>query len=601
MGLLQFQAKCYNSWKNVNILLPHFWPKELQLQIYFVLSFVLLGLKSLINAYTPIYNKLIVDSLSSNKDENSEFRWDLICIFVVLKYFQEIDEMRDVLWTKVEQSMKVQVEVSIFSHIQSLSLRWHLKRKTGEVMKVIDRSANGVNSLVHLICFSMLPTIFDIFVSVSYFSIVFDFWLGLTVFTCMLIYFVVSYKGTTYGNKLRKVDLKTANELRNKSLDSLLNFETVKYFGNEKYEINNFEKAVKTLYDGELKSRIIYATMDSLQNFVINTSLLIGSLLCAYKVRTNELTLGHYVMFSTYIVQLYSSVDWFDYFVRAIQRNLVDIENVLEVLKEEQEVSDSPDARELEVTDGAISFNNVFFEYVPNQPILKNISFEVPPGGTVAFVGPSGAGKSTIMRLLLRFYDVCSGSIIIDGQNIKDVTQESLRKAIGVVPQDTVLFNDTIGYNIKYGRLQSEEDDIIEAAKGADIHDKILTFKDKFATEVGERGLRLSGGEKQRVAIARTLLKSPHIVILDEATSALDSKTEQNIQKSLQRVCSGRTTIMVAHRLSTIIHADQIIVLSEGKIIERGRHSDLLEMDGVYASMWKLQLSSNNRNEMESS
>ncbi|KAK9880662.1 hypothetical protein WA026_011899 [Henosepilachna vigintioctopunctata] len=468
-------------------------------------------------------------------------------------------------------------------------------------MKVIDRSANGVNSLVHLICFSMLPTIFDIFVSVSYFSIVFDFWLGLTVFTCMLIYFVVSYKGTTYGNKLRKVDLKTANELRNKSLDSLLNFETVKYFGNEKYEINNFEKAVKTLYDGELKSRIIYATMDSLQNFVINTSLLIGSLLCAYKVRTNELTLGHYVMFSTYIVQLYSSVDWFDYFVRAIQRNLVDIENVLEVLKEEQEVSDSPDARELEVTDGAISFNNVFFEYVPNQPILKNISFEVPPGGTVAFVGPSGAGKSTIMRLLLRFYDVCSGSIIIDGQNIKDVTQESLRKAIGVVPQDTVLFNDTIGYNIKYGRLQSEEDDIIEAAKGADIHDKILTFKDKFATEVGERGLRLSGGEKQRVAIARTLLKSPHIVILDEATSALDSKTEQNIQKSLQRVCSGRTTIMVAHRLSTIIHADQIIVLSEGKIIERGRHSDLLEMDGVYASMWKLQLSSNNRNEMESS
>lgn len=341
----------------------------------------------------------------------------------------------------------------------------------------------------------------------------------------------------------------------------------------------------------EWKTLITLNVLNTVQNIIICVGLLIGSLLCAWMVYSQKgLTVGDYVLFASYITQLYVPLNWFGTYYRMIQKNFIDMENMFDLMHEEQEVIDAPNAGPLSVVRGGIEFSNVSFGYSPEKIVLRNVSFSVLPGKTVAFVGPSGAGKSTIVRLLFRFYDVTDGAILVDGQNVKTVTQQSLRQAIGVVPQDTVLFNNTIKYNIQYGRVNAPEVDIMLAARSADIHDRIMTFPDQYETQVGERGLRLSGGEKQRVAIARTILKAPVIVLLDEATSALDTKTERNIQAALGKVCSDRTTIIVAHRLSTIIHADEICVLKDGEIVERGTHDDLLLRDAVYAEMWNQQL-----------
>lgn len=341
----------------------------------------------------------------------------------------------------------------------------------------------------------------------------------------------------------------------------------------------------------EWKTLVTLNILNTLQNIIISVGLLAGSLLCAWLVYNHDhLTVGDYVLFASYIIQLYVPLNWFGTYYRQIQKNFIDMENMFDLMHEEQEVIDAPDAGPLVVVRGGVEFNNVTFGYSPEKIVLRNVSFNVMAGKTVAFVGPSGAGKSTIVRLIFRFYDVNEGAILIDGQNIKTVTQESLRQAIGVVPQDTVLFNNTIKYNIQYGRVSAPESDIISAARSADVHERILSFPNQYETEVGERGLRLSGGEKQRVAIARTILKAPVIVLLDEATSALDTKTERNIQAALSKVCSDRTTLIVAHRLSTIIHADEICVLKDGSIVERGTHQDLLELNAVYADMWNQQL-----------
>lgn len=383
------------------------------------------------------------------------------------------------------------------------------------------------------------------------------------------------------------------NAQRARSVDSLLNFETVKYYGAEKYEVECYREAILKYQKEEFKTTLTLNILNTVQNVIVCGGLLAGSLLCAWMVYAQKgLTVGDYVLFATYIIQLYVPLNWFGTYYRAIQKNFIDMENMFDLLREEQEILDPPGAADLAVVRGSVDFSNVTFGYTPERFVLKNVSFTVPAGKTVALVGPSGAGKSTIIRLLFRFYDVDSGAIMIDGQNIKTVTQQSLRKSIGVVPQDTVLFNNTIKYNIQYGRVDSMEADVLTASRSADIHDKILTFPDKYETQVGERGLRLSGGEKQRVAIARTILKSPFIVLLDEATSALDTQTERNIQTALQKVCANRTTIIVAHRLSTIIHADEILVLKDGVIVERGRHDQLLMSKGVYYDMWNQQLQS---------
>lgn len=382
---------------------------------------------------------------------------------------------------------------------------------------------------------------------------------------------------TKYKRRMNLAD----NAQKARSVDSLLNFETVKYYGAEQYEVQAYREAILEYQHEEFLSSITLNMLNIAQNIIVCIGLLAGSLLCAWLVvKDQTLTVGDYVLFASYIIQLYVPLNWFGTYYRAIQRNFIDMENMFELMKEDQEVIDAPGAAPLSIVRGGIDFSNVTFGYTPERFVLRNVSFQVPAGRSVAIVGPSGAGKSTIVRLLFRFYDVDSGVIMIDGQNIKTVQQESLRRAIGVVPQDTVLFNNTIKYNIRYGRLDANDADVIGAARSADIHESILSFPDQYETKVGERGLRLSGGEKQRVAIARTLLKAPTIVMLDEATSALDTQTERNIQAALANVCNNRTTLVIAHRLSTIRNCDEILVLKEGSIVEKGKHEDLLTMNG---------------------
>ncbi|CAG9854344.1 unnamed protein product [Phyllotreta striolata] len=593
-----------NFWKKVKVLSPFLWPKkDLALQFRVFICFILLAGGRVINLYVPIYQKLIVDSMSVEESQ-MVFRWDWVLMYVGFKFLQGggtggmglLNNLRSFLWIRIQQYTTREVEVELFRHLHSLSLRWHLGRKTGEVLRVMDRGTDSINNLLNYIVFSIVPTIVDILVAVIFFVAAFNVWFGLIVFVTMMLYIVLTITITEWRTKYQRRMNLADNATRARSVDSLLNFETVKYYGAEQYEVDAFREAVLNYQGEEFKSSITLNILNTVQNVIICGGLLTGSLLCVYLVvDKHTLQAGDYVLFATYIIQLYVPLNWFGTYYRAIQKNFVDMENMFDLLREEQEVIDAPGAGPVLVRKGEVEFNNVTFGYLPEKLVLKNVTFSVPAGKTVALVGPSGSGKSTVIRLLFRFYDVETGSIVIDGQNIKTVTQESLRRSIGVVPQDTVLFNNSIKYNIQYGRLTATDADVIGAAKGADIHEKILTFPDAYETQVGERGLRLSGGEKQRVAIARTLLKAPNIILLDEATSALDTNTERNIQESLDRMCANRTTIIVAHRLSTIIHADEILVLQDGEIVERGKHEHLIGQEGVYANMWRQQLKSKDK------
>lgn len=589
-----------NAYKKMKKLMPFLWPKkDFLLQFRVIFCFILLIAGRVINLYVPIYNKKIVDELSEKK---AIFCWDLIVIYVGMKFLQGggtgtmglLNNLRSFLWIKIQQYTTRTVQVELFRHLHSLSLRWHLGRKTGEVLRIMDRGTDSINNLLNYILFSIVPTIVDILVAVVFFMTVFNWMFGFIVLATMVLYIVMTIFITEWRTKFQRRMNLADNATRARSVDSLLNFETVKYYGQEKYEIQCYQDAILEFQKEEFQSIFTLNMLNTAQNIVVCAGLMAGSLLCAYFVVNgedlNKLTVGDYVLFATYIIQLYVPLNWFGTFYRQIQKNFVDMENMLELMKEDEEVIDAPNAAELVCSRGSIDFSNVNFGYSPEKIILRNVSFNIGPGKIVALVGPSGAGKSTIMRLLFRFYDVQQGAILIDGQNIKTVTQQSLRRAIGVVPQDTVLFNQTIKYNIKYGRITADDHDVITAARSADIHEKILTFPQQYETQVGERGLRLSGGEKQRVAIARTILKAPQIVLLDEATSALDTTTERNIQAALSRVCANKTTLIIAHRLSTIIHADEILVLKDGEIVERGKHEQLLTDNGLYAEMWNQQL-----------
>ncbi|CAL7950956.1 unnamed protein product [Xylocopa violacea] len=584
------------AWHKIKILAPFLWPKTFMLQLRVIFCFGLLILGRLINLYVPIYNKMIVNSVTETV---GQFRWDFVLIYVTFKFLQGggtggmglLNNLRSFLWIRIQQYTTREIEIELFRHLHSLSLRWHLARKTGEVLKVMDRGTDSINNLLNYILFSIVPTIVDIIVAVIFFISAFNKWFGLIVFLTMVLYIAATITVTEWRTKFQRRMNLADNAQKARSVDSLLNFETVKYYGAESYEVDSFRKAILNFQIEEWKSMITLNILNTLQNIIVCSGLLAGSLLCLHMVVTKQgLTIGDYVLFASYIIQLYVPLNWFGTYYRAIQKNFVDMENMFDLLREEQEVIDAPGAGPLMVKRGQVEFSNVTFSYNPDRVILKNISFIVQAGKTVALVGPSGAGKSTIVRLLFRFYDVEQGEILIDGKNIKTVTQESLRRAIGVVPQDTVLFNNTIKYNIQYGRVEAVDADVISAAKNADIHERILSFPNGYETQVGERGLRLSGGEKQRVAIARTILKEPAIVLLDEATSALDTQSERNIQAALGRVCANRTTIIIAHRLSTIIHADEILVLKDGEIVERGKHEELISYNGVYHSMWHAQL-----------
>ncbi|XP_057320450.1 ATP-binding cassette sub-family B member 6 [Microplitis mediator] len=602
------QSTWKNIWYKITTLSPFLWPTSYLLQLRVIFCFSLLAAGRAINLYVPIYNKKIVDSVTDLSINN--YRWDLIVIYVLFKFLQGggtggmgvLNNLRSFLWIRIQQYTTREVEVELFRHLHSLSLRWHLGRKTGEVLRIMDRGTDSINNLLNYILFSIVPTIIDIIIAVIFFVTAFNHWFGLIVFATMLLYIIATIGITEWRTKFQRRMNLADNALNARSVDSLLNFETVKYYGAESYEVMSYREAIFKYQIEEWKSMITLNMLNTIQNVIVCSGLLAGSLLCLHMiVYEKTLTVGDYVLFASYIIQLYVPLNWFGTYYRAIQKNFVDMENMFELLREEQEVIDAPGAGPLIVKRGQVEFNNVSFGYVGEKTILKNVSFTVPAGKTVAIVGPSGAGKSTIMRLLFRFYDVEQGSILIDGQNVKTVKQDSLRNAIGVVPQDTVLFNNTIKYNIQYGQLDAPEADVIAAAKNADIHEKILTFPEAYETQVGERGLRLSGGEKQRVAIARTMLKAPKIVLLDEATSALDTQTERNIQAALHRVCANRTTIIIAHRLSTIINADEIIVLKDGEIVERGKHEELISYGGVYRDMWQAQLQSDNEIQQQNS
>ncbi|XP_078119055.1 ATP-binding cassette sub-family B member 6 [Sander vitreus] len=589
--------------RKVKLLLPYVWPKgNAALQGLVLLCVGLLAAERLVNVLVPVYSKNIVNELSAGGESSWTSLIATVCIYTLLKFLQGggagtsgfISNLRQFMWIKVQQFTSRGIQVCLFSHLHGLSLRWHLERRTGDVLRSVDRGTSSINNLLSYILFSILPTICDIIIAIIYFVSYFNIWFGLIVFTCMVLYLTCTILITEWRTKYRREMNNQDNNAKSRAVDSLLNFETVKYYCAEDYEVRCFEEAILKYQHCEWKSSASLALLNQSQNIIIGSGLLAGSLLCAYLVYEGQFQVGDYVLFGTYIIQLYTPLNWFGTYYRLIQSAFVDMENMLALLTEQKEVRDSEDARDLQLTAGQVEFDRVCFSYVPGTEILRDVSFTVEAGQTVALVGPSGSGKSSILRLLFRFYDPQSGSIRVDGQDISKVRQSSLRFYIGVVPQDTVLFNNTIGNNIRYSRITASDEEVERAAMAADIHARILELPQGYDTEVGERGLKLSGGEKQRVAIARTILKEPRIILLDEATSSLDTQTERKIQASLAEICTNRTTIVIAHRLSTIVGANQILVVHNGQIAERGRHDELLVRGGLYAAMWMKQQKSHN-------
>ncbi|CAG8601405.1 10888_t:CDS:10 [Funneliformis mosseae] len=548
-------------------LLPFVWPShDMKLQILILICILLLVAGRIVNVLLPYQNKVLVEGLKSG-----EFVWKEILFFVGLRFLQGnvglISTLQNFLWIPVGQFTTREISVKMFEHLLNLSLRFHLNRKTGEILRVQDRGVSSIVSILSSVLFDVIPTLVDIAIAVVYFTYAFDIFFGMIVFMTMSLYLVSTIIMTEWRTKYRRLTNLLDNAMEGKAVDSLLNYETVKLYAAEPFEVKQYSDAIRSYQLADQKSNVTLYILNTTQNVVIQLGLLAGCLLCASRVRRGEMSVGDFIMYLTYIIQLYGPLNWFGNYYRVIQKNFVDMEKMLDLLQELPEVKDLPHAESLNVQKGEVVFDNVSFHYDPRVPTLTNISFAIPSGSTVALVGPSGGGKSTILRLLFRFYDVQSGRILVDGQDIRHVRQRDLRSCIGIVPQQ-----------------------VEEAAEAAQIHDKILGFPEGYDTKVGERGLRLSGGEKQRVAIARTLLKNPQIVLLDEATSALDTHTERHIQKSLRRMTVNRTTLIIAHRLSTIVHADQILVLQGGEIVERGSHLELMHKEGVYHKLWNKQL-----------
>lgn len=502
-----------------------------------------------------------------------------------------LQQLRDALFASVGQHAVRQLAHRTFVHMHRLSLRFHLERRTGGLSRIIERGTKGIEAIVRFTILNTAPTIIEF----ALIAIIFGFTYGweYVAVTAVTVYAYswFTIRASDWRIQIRRDMNNSDTDANSKAIDSLLNFETVKYFGNEEMEARRFDKSMEGYERSATKVWTSLGWLNFGQGAIFGVGLLVMMWMSANAVIAGEQTLGDFVFINAMLMQLSIPLNFIGFIYREIRQGLTDIEQMFDLLDVEAEVRDKPDAKPLNISDGAIKFDNIEFSYDPARPILRGISFEVPAGNSVAIVGPSGAGKSTISRLLFRFYDVQSGSITIDGQDIRDVTQPSLRGAIGMVPQDTVLFNDTLAYNIRYGRTDASDEEIIKAAEMAQIGEFIRTVPEGLDAMVGERGLKLSGGEKQRVAIARTILKAPPILILDEATSALDTATEQEIQGSLDEVSKGRTTLVIAHRLSTVISCDEIIVLRDGLIAERGRHADLMKIkDGLYAKMWERQM-----------
>ncbi len=583
-------------------LLPYVWPADRpDLRFRVVLALGALVVAKAITLLVPIAYKQIVDLLTGHASSGataapiSALGLAMVPAMLIVAYgvgrvlMVLFAQFRDILFTAVAQHAVRELANKTFRHLHQLSLRFHLERRTGGLSRVIERGVNGVDTIVRMAVLNSVPTAVELLMISGLVAYYFGWIYVVVVLATVALYVWFTFAASERRIAIRRDMNDSDTEAHSKAVDSLLNYETVKYFGNEELEARRFDSSMARYVNAAIRTYTSLGVLNTGQAVIFTTGTVICMLLAARDVTRGALTIGDFVMINAILMQLYLPLNFMGMVYREIKQGLIDIETMFALLHEPTEIVDRPGAKPLHVTKGEIKFENVSFAYDPERPILKHVSFEVPAGKMVAIVGPSGAGKSTISRILFRFYDISSGRVLIDGQNIKAVTQASLRAVLGLVPQDTVLFNDTIEYNIRYGRPDAPEAEVREAARNAQIHDFIMTLPQGYDSLVGERGLKLSGGEKQRVAIARTILKSPPILMLDEATSALDSHTEKEIQDALDRVARDRTSLVIAHRLSTVVHADNIIVLDHGEIVEQGTHLELLAKGGLYASLWARQ------------
>jgi ATP-binding cassette subfamily B protein len=582
-------------------LWPYIWPSDrADLKLRVALATVLLLAAKLATIAVPFTFKWAVDALTGDaKPPDGTPSWALWMfaapVLLTVAYggtrivMALLTQVRDGLFAKVAMHAVRRLAYRTFEHMHLLSLRFHLERKTGGLTRVLERGRNAIETIVRMVILQLLPTIVELALIVGVLLWMFDWRYVLVIGITVALYMAFTYYATEWRIGIRRKMNDSDTDANTKAIDSLLNYETVKYFVAEDREAQRYDRTMARYEDASVKAYTSLAVLNAGQAVLFTAGLTAAMVLCVMGIRAGTNTVGDFVMINAMMIQLYVPLNFMGMVYREIKQAVTDIEIMFAILSREPEIEDRADAKPLAVTSGAIRFEDVRFAYDPERQILQGLDFEVPAGRTVAIVGPSGAGKSTISRLLFRFYDLTGGRITIDGQDIRDVTQRSLRAAIGMVPQDTVLFNDTIRYNIRYGRWDANDDEVEEAAGLAQIDDFIRMAPRGYETEVGERGLKLSGGEKQRVAIARTILKGPPILLLDEATSALDSHTEKEIQDALDKVSRGRTTLVIAHRLSTIVGADEIIVLDQGVIAERGTHHQLLLKNGLYASMWNRQ------------
>ena len=595
-----------STFRTLGQLWPYIWPSDRpDLKARVALAVLALVVAKIVTVLSPYFFKWATDALTLQQGDTSAAggtlgldvlpAWLVAPVMLVIAYnvarvlFVGFNQLRDALFARVGQHAVRQLAFLTFRHLHALSLRFHRARRTGGLSRVIERGVKGIENIVRFTILNGIPTVMEFGVMAAVIWYQFG-WIYVAVVAVMIVaYTWFTVHTSNWRIAIRREMNDNDTEANSKAIDSLLNFETVKYFGNEQMEAERFDRSMAGYERAATRTWTSLAWLNFGQAVILGVATAICMVMSARAVMAGTQTLGDFVMINALLLQLSIPLNFIGFLYREIRQGLADLESMFQLLGQPAEITDRPGAAPLAVAGGTVRFEDVTFHYDANRPILKGISFEVPAGRTVAIVGPSGAGKSTISRLLFRFYDVSGGRITIDGQDVRDVTQESLRRATGMVPQDTVLFNDTIAYNIRYGRPGASEADIREAARMAQIAGFIEALPDGYRTEVGERGLKLSGGEKQRVAIARTILKAPPILILDEATSALDTHTEREIQAALDQVSRNRTTLVIAHRLSTVVNADEILVLEKGRIVERGRHQDLLAGEGLYASMWARQ------------
>ena len=588
------QAGRSHSLRTFFTLLPYLWPsRRHDLQARVIVALLSLVLAKAANVYVPLVLGDAVDQLG-NLDQQQGL-WLGIPLAVILAYgaFKlsslVLNQLRDALFARVAQNAVRTLALRVFRHLHALSVRFHLSRKTGALNRFIDRGTNSIQFLLSFVAFNIAPTLIEVLLVGGILWALFGFVYTAVTIVTIAVYVWLTFVITAWRTRIRRQMNDADNDISTRTVDSLLNFETVRYFNNEAHEVNRLDSALADYEKAAVRTRESLSLLNVAQAAVITVGVTLMLVLAALDIRDGDMTVGDFVVVNTYLMQLAIPLNMLGTVYREIRQAMVDMENLFSLMDESTDVADAADAHPLKHNGGAIEFRNVDFNYETERRILHNVSFTVDPGTTTAIVGPTGAGKSTISRLLLRFYDPQAGQVLIDGQDIRSITQHSLRRAIGVVPQDTVLFNDTLYYNIAYGDPQADRDRILAAARAAHLHDFIENLPAGYETLVGERGLKLSGGEKQRVAIARALLRNPEIFFFDEATSSLDSATENEIQNNLARISQGRTSLVIAHRLSTVVNADQILVLEDGQITEQGTHPQLLTQTGLYAQLWRQQ------------